>query len=85
MAAKRRFDIGDEVALRGAVRLLDLGGPGTVTVEIAATGQRMTVMADSKRAQEIGRLYGWPISRGQPRDHSPPSLGQDSLPGRKGD
>ena len=43
----RRFDIGDEVALHGIVRLLDVGGPGTVTIEIAATGQRMTVMADS--------------------------------------
>ena len=38
MATKRRFDIGDEVALRGIVRLLDVGGPGTVTIEIAATG-----------------------------------------------
>ena len=33
----RRFEIGDEVALRGSVRLLDVGGPGTVTIEIEAT------------------------------------------------
>ena len=43
MATKRRFDIGDEVTLHGIVRLLDAAGPGTVTVEISATGQRMTV------------------------------------------
>jgi hypothetical protein len=47
MTTKSRFDIGDEVSLRGIVRLLDVSGPGTVTIEIAATGQRMTVMADS--------------------------------------
>jgi hypothetical protein len=47
MATKKRFDIGDEVALRGIVRLLDVGGDGTVTVEIHATGTRLTVMADS--------------------------------------
>ena len=43
MATKRRFGIGDEVTLHGIVRLLDAAGPGTVTVEISATGQRMTV------------------------------------------
>ena len=47
MATTRRFDIGDELALRGIVRLLDGAGPGTVTIEIAGTGQRMTVMANS--------------------------------------
>ena len=47
MATKGRFDIGDEVALRGIVRLLDVGGTGKVTIEIAVTGQRMTVMANS--------------------------------------
>ena len=31
---KRPFDIGDEVCLKGTVRLLDVGGPGSVTVEI---------------------------------------------------
>jgi hypothetical protein len=32
-----RFDIGDEVTLRGIVRLLDVGGPNTVTVELRST------------------------------------------------
>ena len=51
----RRFDIGDEVALRGIVRLLDVGGPGTVTIEIAATGQRMTVMADTTSIKLVAK------------------------------
>jgi hypothetical protein len=38
MATKRWFDINDEAALRGILRLLDVGGPGTVAIEIAATG-----------------------------------------------
>ena len=50
MAAKRRFDISDEV--RGIVRLLDVGGPGAVTIEITATGQRIT-MADSTPGPSI--------------------------------
>ena len=49
MATKKRFEIGDEVALRGIVRLLDVAGPGTVTIEIAATGQRLTVMSEIHR------------------------------------
>ena len=55
MATKRRFDIGDQVALRGIVRLLDVGGPGTVTIEIAGTGQRMTVMADSTHVELVAK------------------------------
>ena len=55
MATKRRFDIGDEVALRGIVRLLDVGGTGTVTIEIAVTGQRMTVMADSTGVELVAK------------------------------
>jgi hypothetical protein len=55
MATKRRFDIGDEVSLRGIVRLLDVGDPGTVTIEIAATGQRMTVMADSTSVELVAK------------------------------
>ena len=58
MATKRRFDIGDEVALRGIVRLLDVGGTGTVTIEIAATGQRMTVMADSTGVELVCKGQG---------------------------
>jgi hypothetical protein len=55
MATKRRFDIGDEVQLRGIVRLLDVGGYGTMTIEIAATGQRMTVMADSTGVELVAK------------------------------
>jgi hypothetical protein len=55
---RRRFDIGDEVALRGIVRLLDVGGPGTLTIEIAATGQRMTVMADSTGVELVAKDKG---------------------------
>jgi len=40
MAAKRPFDIGYEVALRGVVRLLDAPGKLTVTVELAGSGLR---------------------------------------------
>lgn len=43
----KRFDIGDEVRLDGIVRLLDAAGPGTVTIELRSTGQRVTIMADS--------------------------------------
>lgn len=46
MATKKRFDIGDEVSLHGIVRLLDAGGEGTVTIEVLASGTRLTVMAD---------------------------------------
>ena len=55
MATKGRFDIGDEVALRGIVRLLDVGGTGKVTIEIAVTGQRMTVMADSTGVELVAK------------------------------
>ena len=55
MATKGRFDIGDEVALRGIVRLLDVGGTGTVTIEIAVTGQRMTVMANSTGVELVAK------------------------------
>jgi hypothetical protein len=55
MATKRRFDIGDEVALQGIVRLLDVGGPGTVTIEIAATGHRMTILADSTHVELVAK------------------------------
>jgi hypothetical protein len=32
-----------------------VGGPGTVTIEIAATGQRMTVMADSTSVELVAK------------------------------
>jgi hypothetical protein len=37
MAKTSRFGIGDEIALRGTVRLVEAAGEGTVTVEIAAS------------------------------------------------
>ena len=43
----KRFNIGDEVALHGIVRLLDVASLGTITIELHSTGQRITVMADS--------------------------------------
>ena len=45
-----RFGIGDEVTLRGTVRLIDAAGDGTVTIELHGTGQRVTVMASSTYA-----------------------------------
>ena len=54
MAAKRRFDISDEV--RGIVRLLDVGGPGAVTIEITATGQRITMAElDTRTVNQISK------------------------------
>ncbi len=41
--------------MHGIVLLLDVGGPGTVTVEISATGQRMTVMADATAVELIAK------------------------------
>jgi len=58
MATKKRpFDIGDEVCLKGTVRLLDVGGPGSVTVEIhaTATAQRVTVSETSGGIQLIAK------------------------------
>jgi hypothetical protein len=43
MSKHRRFDLGDEVVLQGVVRLIDAGGPGSVTIEVQATGQRITI------------------------------------------
>ena len=34
MAMRRRFGIGDEVTVKGIVRLIDLAGPGTITIEL---------------------------------------------------
>ena len=44
--AERRFNIGDEVCIRGVVCLLDAAGVGTVTIEIHATEQRVTLRED---------------------------------------
>ena len=48
-----RFGIGDEVALRGTVRLVDAAGDGTVTIELGGTGQRVTVMAQGQGRQGL--------------------------------
>jgi hypothetical protein len=58
MATKKRpFDIGDEVCLKGTVRLLDLAGPGSVTVEIhaTATAQRITVSETARGIELIAK------------------------------
>jgi hypothetical protein len=36
--ANKRFGVGDEVAVRGVVWLVDAGGPGTVTIELKVNG-----------------------------------------------
>ena len=51
----KRFSIGDEVALHGIVRLLDGGGPNTVTIELHSTGQRITVMVHSTGVELVAR------------------------------
>ena len=45
--AYKRFGVGDQVALKGIVRLVDKAGDGTVTIELQSTGQRVTVQTDS--------------------------------------
>jgi len=58
MATKKRpFDIGDEVCIRGTVRLLDVAGPGSVTVEIhaTATAQRITISETSGGIELIAK------------------------------
>jgi hypothetical protein len=55
MAAKRRFDIGDEVTLRGVVRLVDVGGDGMVTVELAGSGLRHTLREDSSFIELVAK------------------------------
>lgn len=52
------FGIGDEVALRGAVRLVDAAGKGTVTVELHSTGQRITVLAESSFLELVSKAKG---------------------------
>ena len=42
-----KFSIGDEVALRGTVKLLDVAGDGTITVSLHGTGTRITLWVDS--------------------------------------
>lgn len=48
-----RFAIGDEISLRGIVRLVDAAGEGTVTVEVSATGQRITLAAASSHIELV--------------------------------
>ena len=53
-----RFGIGDEVTLRGTVRLIDAAGDGTVTIELHGTGQRVTVMASSTYVELVAKAKG---------------------------
>jgi hypothetical protein len=65
MANRKRFGIGDQVALHGIVRLVDVAGEDTVTIELLATGHRVTIRADSGHvdliagvaARHQGRLH----------------------------
>ncbi len=45
--ANKRFAVGDDVTLRGLVRLIDAAGHGTLTIELLATGNRVTLYGDS--------------------------------------
>ena len=63
----KRFGIGDEVALTGVVRLLDVGGPNTVTIELHATGQRITVMADSTYVELVAKEKGGQVFTRAPK------------------
>ena len=53
-----RFGIGDEVTLRGSVRLVDAGGPGTLTIELRSNGQRVTVLASSSFVELVQKAKG---------------------------
>jgi len=53
-----RFGIGDEVLLRGTVKLLNAAGEGTVTIELHGTGQRLTVMASSTYVELVAKAKG---------------------------
>ena len=55
MSKNRRFDLGDEVVLQGVVRLIDAGGPGSVTIEVQATGQRVTIDEGSAFVALVGK------------------------------
>ena len=54
----KRFSIGDEVALHGIVRLFDVGGPNTVTIELHSTGQRITVTVNSTGVELLAKAKG---------------------------
>ena len=54
-ATKRRFDLGDEVCIAGVVRLLDAAGDRTVTIEIHATGQRITLRRDENTLELVAK------------------------------
>ncbi len=51
-----RFDIGDEVSLRGTEKLLNAAGD--VTIELHGTGQRVTVMANSTYVDLVAKAKG---------------------------
>ncbi len=53
MAAK--LSVGDDATLHGVVRLVGWAGDGTVTIELEATGQRLTVRANSRFMDLAGR------------------------------
>jgi hypothetical protein len=68
MATKRRFGIGDEVNVKGIVRLIDVAGPGTITIELLATGtaQRITVREDNDEVELVGKAPPAPKGRQKP-------------------
>jgi len=45
--------VGDEVALRGIVRLVDAAGDGTVTIELKGTEYRVTLYTDNSSQVEL--------------------------------
>jgi hypothetical protein len=49
----KRFGVGDTVALQGVVRLVDVAGDNTVTIEFPSTGTRLTVASDSSYLQLV--------------------------------
>ncbi len=63
------FSVGDQVALRWLVSLVDKAGENTVTIELQATGQRVTLQVDSsfidhvdgdRQARRKGPLFDMP-------------------------
>jgi hypothetical protein len=53
-----KFGVGDEVSLRGTVRLVDVAGEGMVTIELQSTGHRVTVMANSTGVELVEKAKG---------------------------
>jgi len=60
--------LGDEVNVKGIVRLIDVAGPGTITIELLATGtaQRITVREDNDEVELVGKAPPAPKGRQKP-------------------